>query len=348
MKKRKLFLLIWIQGIGVSLVAQTPVMRVSYEVETSVTYKLDDDNEQILSNYDKIALMPTEVNEIHSEVIYDDGEIFSEVLPTYPNGKLEDWQSLPTKFVTTSTTREIYVADTLFSSYNVTPTVNPAPAIEFAPLYMGTAAWDLPMPDSIVLEMQSDGYTILENTDSILYFKNSEDAHLYNAVDMIEEHAEYKDGVIVHQETTAYTTDENGYFVYDFTIERFLKAHREPCYEKVIFKKYKNIVRTYLLPEYAPSEENGYSYEHSTSDVEYPQITAQQIGTSNNIEVFFAEDVPNMLVADVRDLYGNTILSNVNLSRENSIFTTESLRTGVYNLIVTNTPVQSCRFAFIQ
>lgn len=292
--------------------------------------------------------MPTEVYEVHSEVIYESGDVFSEVLPTYPNGKLEEWQSLPTKFVTTSTTREIYVADTLYSSYNVTPPANPAPAIEFAPLYMGTAAWDLPMPDSVVLEMQADGYTIVENTDSLLYFKDDLEAHLYNATDMIEEHAEYENGVIVHQETTAYTTDENGYFVYDFTIERFLKAHREPCYEKVVFKKYNNIVRTYLLPEYAPSEENGYSYEHTITEVEYPQVTAQQMGTSNTIEVFFAEDVPNLLVVDIKDLYGNVILSNVNLSRENNIFTTESLRTGVYNLIVTNTPVQSCRFVFIQ
>jgi len=225
MNKRKLILLVLIQGVGINLIAQTPVMQVNYELEKSVTYKLDDENEQILSNYDKIALMPTDVHEVHSEIIYDDGDIFSEILPTYLNGKLEEWQSLPTKFVTTSTTRDIYVADTLFSSYNVAPPVNPAPAIEFAPLYMGTAAWDLPMPDSIVLEMQAEGYTIIENTDSILYYKDDLEAHLYNVTDMIEEHAEYENGVIVHQETTAYTIDGNGYYVYDFTIERFLGSH---------------------------------------------------------------------------------------------------------------------------
>ncbi len=116
----------------------------------------------------------------------------------------------------------------------------------------------------------------------------------------------------------------------------------------MIFKQYKNIDRIFLLPEYAPSEENGYSYEHSTSEVVYPQITAQQMGTSNNIEVFFTEGVPNLLIVDVRDLYGTIVLSGIQVTREGSIFTTESLRTGVYNLIVTNTPVQSCRFVFIQ
>ncbi|PCJ65600.1 MAG: hypothetical protein COA58_09345 [Bacteroidetes bacterium] len=348
MNKRKLILLIWIQGIGISLFAQLPVMQVNFELETSVTYMVDSENQQSLTSYDKIALMPTDVKEVHSEIIFDNGDIFSEIIPTYPNGKLEDWQSLPSKVIITPTSREIYVADTLYSSYPVTQVTRPIPAIEFAPLYMGTAAWNLPMPASVVLAMQADGYVIIENTADILYYKNDQEAYLYNIGEMIEEHAEYENGIAVYQETTAYTKDANGYYVYDFSIERFLKTHRAPCYEKVVFKKYKNIDREYLMPEYTPSEKNGYTYEQSSEEVVYPQITAQQIGTTNNIEVFFTEEAPDLLIVDIKDLYGNIVLNDVELSRENNLFTTESLRTGVYNIIVTNTPVESCRFVFIQ
>ena len=336
-------------GSESSLFAQTPIVQIHYEVEKTTTFQLDDENHQVLSDYDKIVLMPTAVNEIHSEVIYDNGDMFTEIIPSFPLDAKQSWQISPSRIVINQNVREIYVADTLFESYTIPPRIDPIPAEEYAPLYLGTAQWELPMPDSVVQEYENEGYIISINTDSVLFYENASEGHLYNAVEMVEQHIIYDSisGDALSSELTGYTTDENGYFVYDFKIERYLKTHRVPCYEKVIFTDYKNIEKVYLDPSYAPSAENGYSYTQNT-EIIYPQISAQQIGTSNSIEVLFADDVPNDLVIDIRDLSGNTVLHGLNISRENNLFSSESLRTGVYNIIVINHLVQSTRFIFIQ
>lgn len=345
----KTIFLLGVLGTASGTFAQHPVVQIDYEVEKSTTFYVDDEHVDELSDYDKIAFMPTAVNEVHSETIFDNGDVRVETNLAYPFGSVEDWQTLPSKMIIHQDVREIYVDDTLFASYAIPSETETIPAEEFAPLYLGTAQWQLPMPDEAVQDYLDEGWTISINNEEVLYYYNSTESFLYNAAEMVEQHTLFDEqtGKALSTETIGYTVDENGYFVYDFKLERYLKTHREPCYEKVVFTNYKNIHKDYLEPAFAPSPENGYVYEQNT-DESYPQISAQQIGTSHAIEVFFDEEVPHEIVVDVKDLYGHVVIPDLHLSRENNVFSAESIGTGVYNITVTSDLIQSTKFTYIQ
>lgn len=327
-------------------IAQQLDFEVQYHLSTVTTYEVSEADISSLLPQDTIKLLPEHQAELVHEQFFEDGSFTIESHISYPMGLLESWIKPIDKVVTTSDRITTYINDSVVYEEDVTPTTEAEPNESFAPFYLATNNWQLPLSTVDVAEYQQSGFDILENTSTRLSIKNGEVALVYDKSNWSEtliQFDEYDNEI--SRKATFYTPNNEGYLVYDVILTRSIDARTTPCLIKTTYEKYTDITRIFHNPQCAPSLENGFSSARMDTLL-LNRINVYQIEGTNSLLVNYPTTLPDHLVGEIKDLYGNVVVDNLPLVKDDPYVSVGQLPTGVYHFSLKNQPIIPCKFLF--
>lgn len=348
--KRKHFLLFFIACCYFCLShAQELQFEAKYQTQVRTNYYVDESQRQNLLPQDSIRLIPEYVETTVVESFYDDNTSKTVIDYSYPFGLLEEWITPVTKTITTGSSQQVFIGD---SSYSETveqlSQLETIPLEEFAPFYLGTNNWRLPLEALELDALHLNGYDIVENSIHRLEVKNDSLSMVYDKSQWLEVKTKfYPDGMEKSREMSFYKVNDLGNLVLDIVINRRTDRHTDPCIVKETITQYKNIQRNYVDLQLAPTAENGFVDAFVTDSFRRQEIFAMQIPNTNTVEVYLPLSyAQGQIPCRITDIYGLTVRDELMIDVENPIFHFENTSTGVYNLIPLDDSLIPCKFVY--
>ncbi|MFT5725463.1 MAG: hypothetical protein ACI9JN_002588 [Bacteroidia bacterium] len=278
---------------------------------------------------------------------YSNGTTYSETSINYPNGLLEAWIEPIDKVIKTNEKIEAYLGGELLYTEDLVVDVEELVLPQtFAPYYLSTNNWNLPLSASDIIDLDLSGYSVPINTSSKLMITSEFETLSYDKFQWTEEYIQSNEtGDQVSRKLILYKPDAHGYLLYDLIVQWTLDSRTTPCVEKVTYQNYSNVKRIFHNPICAPTKDNGHEFGHLPLNA-VRTISANQIEGTHFIYIEFPDDVPEKVWINVKDLFGGVIQENIEINTSNPYLDLGELPTGVFNLSILNQNIQPCKFLY--
>ena len=320
--------------------------EVSYELSTHTTYKVQESDLPLLLPQDTIKLIPESRKERIREQFFDDGTSRTESVISYPIQLLEEWIEPVDSIITTESRIDAFNNGELLYTEDLNSSIEYEPTESFAPFYLATNNWQLPLDDNSINDFLSNGYDIIENTATKLSIMDEQSVLDYDKNNLSETFTKLdNDGNEVSRKIVFYTPDESGYLLYDLIVTTTIDTRTHPCIEKTTYQDYTNIERVFHNPTCAPTVSNGYTSSQVLS-IQDAMLTASQIEGTNTIYISLPPDLPNFLTGVVKDTYGGVVIDAIIIDTSAPYIDLGQLPTGVYHLSIMDYPTMPCKFLF--
>lgn len=320
--------------------------EVHYGLTTHTTYKVKEADLHLLLPQDTIKLMPESKKELIHEQFFNDGSTRIEANLSYPNGLLEDWIEPIDKLVTTNDKIEAYKDNKLLYTEAIDQPTAYDPPETFAPYYLATNNWQLPLTKEDEAQYQLAGYVIEDNTMQVLSLRNSTMLLRYDKQNLSETLIKFDEsGSEIFRKLTFYEPDKDGYLLYDLIVTTSIDIRTQPCIEKITYEIYDNVIRTFHNPACAPTMENGF-VSSKIEPISAYSIAANQIHGTNTIYLTIPSDISGLVFGEVKDLYGGIVIENIEIDTSYPYIDLGELPTGVYHFALKQLSIAPCKFLF--
>ncbi len=320
--------------------------EVRYQLTTHTTYKVNEADVSKLLPQDTIKLLPHATSELVHEQFFDDGTSRTESTISYPISLLEDWIEPIDKVVSTNNKVEAYANNELLYRDSIHEPIELTPTETFAPFYLATNNWQLPIDAQMVSQFELSGMEIIENTPQTLCIMNPSLMLRYDKENLSETYIELDDnGTEIFRKITLYTPDSEGFLLYDLIQTSSIDTRTQPCIEKIVYEDYNNIERIFHNPKCAPTLSNG----HLSSTIETAEnygVHVHQIEGTNTVYLNLPIAIPETITGVVKDIYGGVVIENIVINTTDPYVDLGQLPTGVYHFGVKDVNIIPGKFLY--
>ena len=324
-----------LMGLSISVHGQHSLFRIQYDVSETITYHNNLGEE--LNSIDTIAFMPEISSSRFSETFFNDGTIRTEIQPIQAKSYLESWLDSLQQIVVSDSMSTVKTTKT---SYELSNNSKTAPNIrEIIPYYLGTNTWQLPLDQSLVHELQTAGFELVENSPDKLIYQNGTWRHTFNKPLALESLEHFSPEGTTDHRTNTYYCPNTEFPLMDIQLkeEWFPSNMGSSCAWVRISSTYYNIVRTYSEPVF--EDELAYQNEGLLANV-------SQIPGSHVIQINLPEAIHIPVTAEIRDSYGLPVRVGLELHPNLNQVMLTNVPTGIYTIYFNHSQLTRTKFLY--
>jgi len=322
-------------GLSIGVHGQQSLFRIQYDVSETITYHNNLGEE--LNSLDTIAFMPEISSSRFSETFFNDGTIRTEIQPIQAKSYLESWLDSLQQIVVSDSMSTVKTTKT---SYELSNNSKTAPNIrEIIPYYLGTNTWQLPLDQSLVHELQTAGFELVENSPDKLIYQNGTWRHTFNKPLALESLEHFSPEGTTDHRTNTYYCPNTEFPLMDIQLkeEWFPSNMGSSCAWVRISSTYYNIVRTYSEPVF--EDELAYQNEGLLANV-------SQIPGSHVIQINLPEAIHIPVTAEIRDSYGLPVRVGLELHPNLNQVMLTNVPTGIYTIYFNHSQLTRTKFLY--
>jgi len=322
-------------GLSIGVHGQQSLFRIQYDVSETITYHNNLGEE--LNSLDTIAFMPEISSSRFSETFFNDGTIRTEIQPIQAKSYLESWLDSLQQIVVSDSMSTVKTTKT---SYELSNNSKTAPNIrEIIPYYLGTNTWQLPLDQSLVHELQTAGFELVENSPDKLIYQNGTWRHTFNKPLALESLEHFSPEGTTDHRTNTYYCPNTEFPLMDIQLkeEWFPSNMGSSCAWVRISSTYYNIVRTYSEPVF--EDELAYQNEGLLANV-------SQIPGSHVIQINLPEAIHIPVTAEIRDSYGLPVRVGLELHPNLNQVMLTNVPTGIYTIYFNHSQLTPTKFLY--
>jgi len=324
-----------LMGLSIGVHGQQSLFRIQYDVSETITYHNNLGEE--LNSLDTIAFMPEISSSRFSETFFNDGTIRTEIQPIQAKSYLESWLDSLQQIVVSDSMSTVKTTKT---SYELSNNSKTAPNIrEIIPYYLGTNTWQLPLDQSLVHELQTAGFELVENSPDKLIYQNGTWRHTFNKPLALESLEHFSPEGTTDHRTNTYYCPNTEFPLMDIQLkeEWFPSNMGSSCAWVRISSTYYNIVRTYSEPVF--EDELAYQNEGLLANV-------SQIPGSHVIQINLPEAIHIPVTAEIRDSYGLPVRVGLELHPNLNQVMLTNVPTGIYTIYFNHSQLTPTKFLY--
>ena len=322
-------------GLSIGVHGQQSLFRIQYDVSETITYHNNLGEE--LNSLDTIAFMPEISSSRFSETFFNDGTIRTEIQPIHAKSYLESWLDSLQQIVVSVSMSTVKTTKTSYELSNNSKTV---PNIrEIIPYYLGTNTWQLPLDQSLVHELQTAGFELVENSPDKLIYQNGTWRHTFNKPLALESLEHFSPEGTTDHRTNTYYCPNTEFPLMDIQLkeEWFPSNMGSSCAWVRISSTYYNIARTYSEPVF--EDELAYQNEGLLANV-------SQIPGSHVIQINLPEAIHIPVTAEIRDSYGLPVRVGLELHPNLNQVMLTNVPTGIYTIYFNHSQLTPTKFLY--